>query len=538
MSETLGRFVSRSVLRSLAPWVGAGALIALAVAALDPVRPGLPPIYLALMVPGALALWAAWRWAAADAAPNWLPLAMAAAVLLRLGFGLLLARALPSHGYPDSEPHQAGYYYLDAMVRDEEAWSLADSGSPLTAAFSERSRSDQYGGMLYLSASLYRDLSPQDHRPILPVTAGALVAGLGVLFAWAFASQRFGPFAGSLAAWAMALYPESVLLGATQMREPYLISGFAAVLFAYGLLRQNRTRAAIAVLAVALTISATISPPYALVFATVAVTAWLWEGGGRGTRFAILAAAIGFLGLGLTAGAWAQLDKSPQGLAGLLDWWIVSGAEFELYQLERGSGFVQKMFELTPEWAHLPMATGNGLVQPFLPATLLDSTSLPLPRALGVLRGLGWFALLPFLVYAPFAAYRRTGLRSLQAYLSALVWLTAIGASFRLAGDQWDNPRSRTVFLAAQLALAGWAWAHARQSGSPWLARSAIMVGGPTVIFLQWYAGRYYQTPRFNLNETTTLVVAFVVLFLVGALLWDRRDRWRKARLTPTPPEV
>ena len=125
-----------------------------------------------------------------------------------------------------------------------------------------------------------------------------------------------------------------------------------------------------------------------------------------------------------------------------------------------------------------------------------------LPRALGVLRGLGWFALLPFLVYAPFAAVRSAGWRSLQTYVAFLTWLVAIGAAYRLAGDQWDNPRARTVFLAAQAAIAGWAWFQARQSRSPWLRRVAVVVGVSTLVFLQWYAGRYYQTPRLNLYST------------------------------------
>jgi hypothetical protein len=165
----------------------------------------------------------------------------------------------------------------------------------------------------------------------------------------------------------------------------------------------------------------------------------------------------------------------------------------------------------------------------------LDSTSLPLPRVIGIFRGIGWFALLPFLIYAPFAAVRAAGWRSLQTFLAALVWLTAIGASFRLAGDQWDNPRARTVFIAAQLALAGWAWAHARSTKGKWLGRAGIVVGGSTLIFLQWYAGRYYQTPRFNLNETVALVGGFIVLFLGGAIAWEAI---RGRRLTATPPEV
>jgi hypothetical protein len=112
-----------------------------------------------------------------------------------------------------------------------------------------------------------------------------------------------------------------------------------------------------------------------------------------------------------------------------------------------------------------------------------------------------------------------------------LVWLVAIGAAYRLAGDQWDNPRARTVYLAAQAAIAGWVWYQAKQSNSPWLRRVAIVVAVSTLVFLQWYAGRYYGTPRLNLYETVAVTAAFSAIFLGGAILWDRR-------LTVVPPEV
>jgi 4-amino-4-deoxy-L-arabinose transferase-like glycosyltransferase len=492
--------------------------------------------YLLLLLLGALALWLSWRWVAARGGPAWLPYAIAGAVLVRLVVGLALHRSLPVFGYPESEQHQAGYYYLDAMLRDEDAWQVAAAEGPLTRAFTESWRADQYGGLLFLSALTYRTLSPDLHRPLMIVVLGSIASGLGVSFAWAFTKAAFGRRAAAFAAWGLVLYPEAVILGSTQMREPFLISILAAALYGLMLVRDGEQRSGISLALIVLAFGALISPPYMLIFAVVLVTAWLWEGRGAGARLAILAAAVAVVGVALTAGAWGQIEQAPQGsLLGLIDWWLVSGARFELHRLEAGSGFVQKLFELAPEWAHLPMATGNGLVQPFLPATLLDSTSLPLPRLIGIVRGLGWFALLPFLIYAPFAAVRTAGWRSLQAYLAALVWLTAIGASFRLAGDQWDNPRARAVFLVGQLALAGWAWVHASRERSKWLGRAGIVVVGSTLIFLQWYAGRYYQTPRFNLNETVALVGGFVVLYLGGTIVWEA---YRNRRLTLSPPEV
>ncbi len=527
----------RESLRGVAPWAVAGALTALVIALLDPVRPFGGWGYLALLVPGGAVLWAAWRWVAGRDGPRWLPYAVGVAALLRLGVGVFLFRALPVAGYPDSEPHQAGYYYQDAWLRDDDAWELSQKTSqPLNSAFSRAGGSDQYGGLLFVSASIYRSLSFNAHRPLLIISLGAVASGLAALFTWGFAADALGTAVASLAAWGIALYPEAVLLGASQMREPFLIAGLAASLYGLALYRNGRHRAGISILVAALSLCAPISPPYVLIFALAIGGALLWERRSTGLRLAVIVGAIAVLGLSLTAGAWGRIEQAPQGsLAGLLDWWVNSGAQFELVRLERGSGFVQMLFDSTPEWAHLPMATGYGLVQPFLPATLLDSTSLPLPRVLGILRGVGWFGLLPFLLYAPFAAVRSEGWRGLVTYLGLLVWVTAVLASFRLAGDLWDNPRSRAVFVSVQISLAAWGWVRAKQSNDRWLSRIVLLVGGSTAIFLQWYAGRYYHTPQLSLNQTMVALALFVVGVIGGAIAWDRA---RNTRLTAVPPKV
>ena len=79
----------------------------------------------------------------------------------------------------------------------------------------------------------------------------------------------------------------------------------------------------------------------------------------------------------------------------------------------------------------------------------------------------------------------------------------------------------------AQAALAGWAWAHARESGSPWLRRTGVIVGGGILIFLQWYLGRYLGTPRLGLNGTLAFVVGFVVLGIAVPWIGDWRRRRR-----------
>ncbi len=202
-----------------------------------------------------------------------------------------------------------------------------------------------------------------------------------------------------------------------------------------------------------------------------------------------------------------------------------------MHILEQGSGMVQALFDRAPAWTHVPLATAYGLVRPFLPAALFE-TSTPLAQAIEIFRAVAWFALLPFLIYATLSAPRAAGWRSLPTYLAVLVWVTAIAASFRGGADGWDNVRYRAAFLVVQAALAGWGWAQARQSGSPWLARLAILVAAVTVVFSQWYAGRYLGTPALNL--TGTLLAAGAALLLLGGafVALDRRG------LTRTSPGV
>lgn len=519
------------------PWV-AGILIAgFALAALD--WRGAPlsgwPGYLALVAICAGVLWSAWRWGS-EATPRQAAWAVGAAIALRLAVAIILAHALPTQGY--DTPHQrAGYFFPDAYDRDNAARVLAQSDEPLLRAFTEGTAADQYGGLLFLSALVYRVFSPEVHRPLLVVLITATLGGLAALFTWRFAQAVGGRRAGVLAGWLCALYPEMVLLGASQMREPFIVAGLALALFGYTRWRAGSARDALVGVGLGVLLATAISPPYGLLVAGIVLVAWMWAGRSRrsawGLAILVLIAVAAFV---LTIRAWSVVVAPAPGASvfDLVGWWLSDAARFEVHKLEEVSGVVQVLFDQTPDWAHIPMATGYGLVRPFLPAALTEEMA-PLARGVEIARALGWVALLPFLLYAPLAALRATGLRGLPTYLSVVVWATAVLSSYRAGGDGWDNVRYRAVFLAAQAGLAGWAWAHARESGSPWLRRVAVIVGGAVIIFLQWYLGRYLGTPRLSLNGTLALLVGFVIIGIAGPLIGDWR---RRRRLTGSAPAV
>jgi hypothetical protein len=151
------------------------------------------------------------------------------AFVLRLGSGLVLQWALPRFAY-NSPIELAGYVFADASVRDTQAWVLASSNASLGSAFEQEFISDQYGGLLALSAGIYRIFSPDAHRSYLIIILAAAAAALGVPFLWTAFRRKWGESTATVAGWIMVLFPESILLGSAQMREPFMIS-LAAIAF-------------------------------------------------------------------------------------------------------------------------------------------------------------------------------------------------------------------------------------------------------------------------------------------------------------------
>lgn len=473
-------------------------------------------------------------------APASILLLAGAAFAIRLAVALGLQRALPAYAYP-VEYFQSGYVFQDAWVRDESAWELASSGANLATSFEEGIRGDQYGGMMFLSAITYRVLSPDLHRPILIVFFTAGAAALAVMFGWAFTAKAFGSAPAGIAAAIVAFYPDGVLLGASQMRESFLILGLGLALWGVARLRAGEFGAGWRRVIAGCGLGMIFSPPLAIVMLLVVFGITVWGRPGRAAlprRVWIPFLFIGLIGLFLTIRAWSSLQFAPEGSPlAVLGWWIVSDIPFQLSEFARASGWADRIFQMTPEWTHLPLATAYGLLQPFLPAALADNTGPFIMSLLVGLRAAGWLVLLVLLLYATGAALRR-GWNRLPLALAVFTWLFAVLASYRTVGDQWDNPRYRTIFLVLYAALAGWAWAEAARQRSPWLTRTVALVGAFHLVLLHWYLGRYYHTPRLSLENT--LVASFVAVVLLAAAFFAY-DGWRRrqaARLTRSGPAV
>jgi len=478
-----------------------------------------------LLILGLLALEALWRQAGAG---RMLGLILLLAFLLRLGVGVGLTTGLPVFGHP-SEVDQAGYVFRDAFNRDTQAWQLAKSSDPVWKAFDKTYSKDQYGGMLMLSTLVYRGLSPDTHRPLLIILLAALTSAIGVALAWMAARRVWGKKIANPTAWIMALYPESILVGSSQMREPFLIALVA--MFAWGLvsLQEDRRRSGWAWMGSSLAGMLLISP--GIVFFTLAgmgVWAWLRSQSRRIPWRALLisagvvAVALVLLLIGLRSGNSIEYHYT---YLTILQTWLSQTANWSTYVQQQNSGWIQGVFAILPAWLHLPFMTGYGLTQPLLPAAIFD----PAPwiwQTIGILRSTGWYLLAPFLAVAlvPILKTEDRTERRAWIWLWVITWIWIVISAYRAGGDQWNNPRYRAWFLLWQALLVaktlGW-WRETRNS---WMTRVLVVEGIFLAFFSFWYSSRYGNWTRMSIHPVYIIaaVVAASLLFLGGSWLWDR----------------
>jgi len=463
--------------------------------------------------------------------PNRLGMVFLIAFLLRLLAGAAWFQLIPVYGHGTPE-EQAGYIMSDAYTRDRTAWDLATSEKPLARAFQGVYRkADQYGGLLFISSLVYRTVGGAQHQPLIMMLISAAFSSLAVIFTWGFARRAWNERVAYIAAVGLSLYPETILLGSSQMREAYTVT-LAAMAF-YGLfcyLQEHNLSSLVWILVPWLAYLA-FSPPFAaLLLLGLGITAlfarpvktthrripqrWLWI-----VILSLLVLA--------TIGLWFSWRTfAPEGITNpvdLINWWLRKSAAWQAYQSERASGWMQKIFDGTPELLHIPILVGYGVLRPFLPAAVIASSSSPLWPWITIWRAAGWTILLGLLLYASLRAWNRKDMDRVAQALTLFTWLVILIASFRGGGDQDDNPRYRAAFACIQIALAAWAWVSYRQTQDAWFRRAIVTLGLILAWFFPWYLRRYtaFEWPFDNLFLTLGLGIISGVLYLI----WDvRRD--------------
>jgi hypothetical protein len=468
-----------------------------------------------------------WRLLNKENPPRRLGTVLIAAVLLRMAVGAFLYIALPIYGHA-SPLETSGYVMADAGKRDQAAYQLAETEKPLYTAFITRRGIDQYGGMLFISAFVYRyagEIDPTSlaHYPLLIVIITAFISSLAVLFIWAFTNRLWGMSTGMLAASILMVYPEAVLLGSSQMREGFTIT--LTVIALYGLVRffQERTWVGAAWMLLALTLSLPLSPPYAALllvtlFIAAVPLARLYTVELRIHKGAIAALSILVIAC-ITAGLWLSLRQfTPEGMSNpiaMLEWWFRKSSDLQTHLTKLDSGWTQKALRTAPGWIHLPLILVYGSVQPFLPAALIAGTHAKIWQIIAIWRALGWFLLFPVLVYAFIPAIKTRTDKGLALVLNLLVLGGILIAAFRSGGDLWDNPRYRAAFVGLQVAVVSWAIITSRRTNDRWLKRIYIGLILFLVWFLPWYLFRYY-----GFNWPVTGLYHTIGLGLVTALIY------------------
>jgi hypothetical protein len=458
-----------------------------------------------------------------------------AAFLLRLVVGLALMILLPIAGYQTNIVTRAGYVFPDAYYRDLDAYQLADYGKPIINAFSgDLSSGDQYGGMLALSSAVYRYISPDAHRPYLIIILTALMAGLGTFFLWGACREWFGETAALTAAWIFAVYPESVLLGSSQMRESFVMAGAAIAFFS---LTQMTTRISTKKLpwqgwlATAAVILFLFQPPVGLVvFITLFIALILDPNRQLSWKKILLFIGILAGGMAIVFLIWANLPvlKGVQP-ARILFAWLQHNFNFQTFLSIRSSGQMQNLTRTAGALTKLFIVLGYGTAQPVLPAALVVPSGSWIWWLVNVFRSLGWYLLAPFLVYTLFTSLRARGeLRRFQLFwLSLLVWIWIFVSAANAGADLWDTPRYRTILLVFEAALAAWGIDWARKKRDVWLIWWLLVELACVLVFTYWYLGREgWVVLYMGIRPTIALAAFLSVLILFAGWLLD----WRKSK--------
>jgi hypothetical protein len=209
----------------------------------------------------------------------------------------------------------------------------------------------------------------------------------------------------------------------------------------------------------------------------------------------------------------------------VLNDWIQLSVKWNVYQIERESGWVQKLFDEMPEGVRMPFVAMYGLLQPVLPAAIVVPT-LPIWKVIYVLRAVGWYALLPLLILSTVAGSSPNlgTKRSLFVWLSLLAGTWILLAALRGGGDQWDNPRYRMLLFLWQALVAGQVWVWWRETRSAVFVRIVWCEVIFVLIFGQWYASRYfYLGGQMPFILMVSLIVGLWIAILGGGWWLDKK---------------
>ncbi|MAT42032.1 MAG: hypothetical protein CL609_06795 [Anaerolineaceae bacterium] len=447
------------------------------------------------------------RWAGGE---RFLAIIVSLAFLLRFGVGLFFTQALPLVGYPE-EAQQAGYLFADAYQRDTQAWELAASDSSIFSAFSgETFFSDQYGGLLALSAVVYRVFSPGIHFKANILLLMAFMSTLTILFMWKALKQQ-STFIQKTVVFLIAFYPDIILYSASEMREG-IILGLSAILF-YLVNKPTLKNLKTVIISLFVIFALILINLKVAIFIVFAIGVWylLFNNQDfsfiKSKRWLTILIILGVIGIGLFSVQW--LAKSSQWDSALL---------------VMESGWVETIIHQIGKRYRLPFATMYGFFRPLLPAAIIE-TSIPIWKITTIIRSISWYMVMPVLLYGfvfGIRTFKKDKGKHLIFWVLIMVWILL--SSLRAGGDQWDNPRYRInlfVLIAVYLAeTLDYLILHKDH----WFTRIVIAIFVFIAFFLYWYINRYINTfAQINFYIMVGLILISAVTLFISGLIHEYR---------------
>jgi hypothetical protein len=457
---------------------------------------GLPGAVLLVFI-SCLALYAAWQIADSNKLVGWI---MVVTFLLRLLLGIGLSAWLPEYGY-DTPQQNGGYLFRDAYERDQESWGYTYNDESLLHVYQVGFDTDQYGGLLMIGAMIYRVLSSDFHRSVLLIILSAALAALAIPFLWKAVGKSFADKIATMTILIYAFYPDSILFTSSQMREPYLLAFSAIAFWAVQTWRERKVISTI-VFGLSSLLMLVISAKLALFIIMFLLVWFVLVQFPPQKRISQIVFLVGLFagGIGIAVVSWG---------------WLKTSASWELLVSVQNSGWVQKIIsDIGEEWK-FPFLTGYGLVQPLLPAAIAEP-SIFIWKIIAIARALGWYIILPFIVFGFFSIQREKDANKrwliLWTAIFMAVWILL--SSARAGGDLWDNPRYRLAFLPWMALFIAWAWTTAIKIKNGWLLRWVILIWSFVLLITHWYVGRYT-----NWFAPFNLKIYFGVFALLGFII-------------------
>ncbi|HZU86332.1 MAG TPA: hypothetical protein VFF78_02540, partial [Anaerolineaceae bacterium] len=473
-------------------------------------------------------LWACWKLAGKG---RWLAWALGLAFVLRLASGVGLMSALPIYGH-DTEQQKAGYVFFDSFRRDTQAQELSQTRKPILSAITKKYATDQYGGYMALSMFVYRYASGGVPRPYLMLILSALAGAAALAFFRLLAARVMPERGAQTGVWLLALFPQSVLLGASQMREPWLILFVTVCLWAASEWIHAGGWKPLLILGGSSALILLISPAILLPLFAFLLGWWLIDRRGRKIPVWVYPVIIGLVLLGVFVFSWSVAKNNNTldryNMVEVMVQWFQNAMTWDVQTTTADSGRLEYLFAGLPSALHTPFVVVYGVLQPVLPAALLDTT-LFIWNLISSLLAAGWYWILPLLAYAVFAwpAGKTRREKFLFFWMTLIVWGWIVLSSARAGGDQWDNPRYRTIFLPLMAWLIAWVWDLARSQHFYWLKFIWLMEAVALLFFTQWYASRYYQLfGRMQFPQMVGVIIILWIIILIWAW-WGARQKKR-----------